>query len=106
MEHNALGAADVEAAMALVEAPSLHFRDEALTAMCDELCRVARSIRRQVRDGNVLAALGSLAAVEPLHSLLSGELAARLLCGNVVPETARSGPVSVNGPQARTPGYL
>ena len=71
--------------------------DQLLNEMCEELCRLATDVRRQVRKERVLPALGSLTALEPLRNLLSRQLSTRLV---------HSGADTPLSDQGHVPGYL
>ncbi len=78
---------------------------EAIEAMADELCRLAREFKQRVGAQRLLPALGSLSAMGPLHGLLSEQLGSQLVVESVrvvAPEEEEGGV----GEPGDLPGYL
>jgi len=68
------GEGDNGASNALAGTPGQLFRPEAIEAMADELCRLAKEFKQRVGAQRLLPALGSLSAMGPLHGLLRKQL--------------------------------
>ena len=95
------GEGDNGASNALAGTPGQLFRPEAIEAMADELCRLAREFKQRVGAQRLLPALGSLSAMGPLHGLLGEQLGSRLM----VESTAVVAPEE-EGEPGDLPGYL
>ena len=106
MEHNDLMTDIAETGSGLRAIPEIFCHDQAVAEMCDELCRLAREIRRQVREGRPLPALGALTAVAPLQRLLSGQLQTRLVRESIELHAEQGMPSTATDPQNMYPGYL
>ena len=106
MEHHNLMTDPVETGPDLRAIHEIFYHDQAVAEMCDELCRLAREIRRQVRDGRHLPALGALTAVAPLQQLLTGQLQTRLMRGSIELDVGPGMPSMATDPQNMYPGYL
>ncbi len=106
MEHNDLMTDIAETGSGLRAIPEIFCHDQAVAEMCDELCRLAREISRQVREGRHLPALGALTAVAPLQQLLSGQLQTRLMRGSIELDVGPGMPSMATDPQNMYPGYL
>ena len=106
MEHYNLMTDLAETGSELRAIPEIFCHDQAVAEMCDELCRLAREIRRQVRDGRHLPALGALTAVAPLQHLLTGQLQTRLMRGSIELDVGPGMPSMAPDPQNMYPGYL
>ena len=92
------------ASNALAGTPGQLFRPEAIEAMADELCRLAKEFKQRVGAQRLLPALGSLSAMGPLHGLLRKQLGSRLMAEStaiVAPEGEGEA-----GEPADLPGYL
>ena len=77
------GEGDNGASNALAGTPGQLFRPEAIEAMADELCRLAKEFKQRVGAQRLLPALGSLSAMGPLHGLLRKQLGSRLMVESV-----------------------
>ena len=106
MEHNDLMTDIAETGSELRAVPEIFCHDQAVAEMCNELCRLAREIRKQVREGRPLPALGALTAVTPLQRLLTGQLRTRLMRGSIELDMGPGMPSTTTDPQNRYPGYL
>ena len=101
------GEGDNGASNALAGTPDQLFRPEAIEAMADELCRLAREFKQRVGAQRLLPALGSLSAMGPLHGLLGEQLGSRLMVEStavVAPE--EEGEAGEPGEPGDLPGYL
>ena len=92
------------ASNALAGMPGQLFRPEAIEAMADELCRLAKEFKQRVGAQRLLPALGSLSAMGPLHGLLRKQLGSRLMVESVA-VVAPEGEGEAGEP-AELPGYL
>ena len=106
MEHHNLMTDTAETGPDLQAIHEIFYHDQAVAEMCDELCRLAREIRRQVREGRPLPALGALTAVAPLQRLLSGQLQTRLVRESTELHAGQGKPSTETDPQNMYPGYL
>ena len=98
------GEGDNGASNALAGTPGQLFRPEAIEAMADELCRLAKEFKQRVGAQRLLPALGSLSAMGPLHGLLRKQLGSRLMVESVaVVAPAEEGEA---GEPGDLPGYL
>ena len=98
------GEGDNGASNALAGPPGQLFRPEAIEAMADELCRLAKEFKQRVGAQRLLPALGSLSAMGPLHGLLRKQLGSRLMVESVaVVAPDEEGEAGESGD---LPGYL
>ena len=98
------GEGDNGASNALAGPPGQLFRPEAIEAMADELCRLAKEFKQRVGAQRLLPALGSLSAMGPLHGLLRKQLGSRLMVESVA--VVASDEEGEAGEPGDLPGYL
>ena len=98
------GEGDNGASNALAGTPGQLFRPEAIEAMADELCRLAKEFKQRVGAQRLLPALGSLSAMGPLHGLLRKQLGSRLMAESAA--VAAPEEEGEAGKPADLPGYL
>ena len=98
------GEGDNGASNALAGTPGQLFRPEAIEAMADERCRLAKEFKQRVGAQRLLPALGSLSAMGPLHGLLRKQLGSRLMVESVA--VVASDEEGEAGEPGDLPGYL
>ena len=98
------GEGDNGVSNALAGTPGQLFRPEAIEAMADELCRLAKEFKQRVGAQRLLPALGSLSAMGPLHGLLRKQLGSRLMVESVA--VVASDEEGEAGELGDLPGYL
>ncbi|SVD21805.1 uncharacterized protein METZ01_LOCUS374659 [marine metagenome] len=62
-----------------IQAPVPTCHQDGMISLVEELCRLARDLRRRVNTNEVLPALAALSALGPLHGMLTQQMAARLM---------------------------
>ncbi len=80
----------------VVQAEVALFHHAATAAMADELCRLARDVRRRVKARELLPALTALTALGPLHEMLVQQFVTRLMTESAAPPNPPS-QVEANG---------